>query len=86
MRSAGTSIAAHQAGLERVVQAGGQPISWVALACDLQRDWNRPETGADITQIVITERLSKEIGGRNRGEWGVRPINWEPHRAIGTSS
>ena len=28
---------AHRAGLERVVQAGGQPISWVALACELQR-------------------------------------------------
>jgi hypothetical protein len=41
-------------------QAGGQPISWVALACELQRDWSRQETVADIVQIVITERLSKE--------------------------
>jgi nicotinamidase-related amidase len=56
----GTSIEAHRAGLERVVQAGGQPISWVALACELQRDWNRQETVGDIVQIVITERLSKE--------------------------
>ena len=56
----GTSVEAHRAGLERVVQAGGQPISWVALACELQRDWNRQETVSDIVQIVITERLSKE--------------------------
>ena len=29
----GTSPEAHRAGLERVMQAGGQPISWVSLAC-----------------------------------------------------
>jgi nicotinamidase-related amidase len=29
----GTSLEAHRAGLERVVQAGGIPISWVSLAC-----------------------------------------------------
>ncbi len=53
----GTSEEAHRAGLERVVQAGGRPISWVALACELQRDWARGETVADIVQIVLTERL-----------------------------
>ena len=36
---AGTSVEAHRAGLERIVQAGAQPISWVSLACELQRDW-----------------------------------------------
>jgi nicotinamidase-related amidase len=53
----GTSKEAHRAGLERVVQAGGQPISWVALACELQRDWAREETVADVVEIVLTERL-----------------------------
>jgi len=37
----GTSLEAHRAGLERVVQADGQPISWVSLACELQRDQER---------------------------------------------
>ncbi len=55
----GTSEEAHRAGLERVVQAGGQPISWVALACELQRDWAREETVADVVEIVLTERLLK---------------------------
>jgi nicotinamidase-related amidase len=53
----GTSEEAHRAGLERVVQAGGRPISWVALACELQRDWARGETVADVVEIVLTERL-----------------------------
>jgi hypothetical protein len=48
------------AGLERVVQAGGRPISWVALAVELQRDWAREETVVDVIEIVLTERLLKE--------------------------
>jgi nicotinamidase-related amidase len=53
----GTSEEAHRAGLERVVQAGGRPISWVALACEFQRDWAREETVAEVVEIVLTERL-----------------------------
>jgi nicotinamidase-related amidase len=55
----GTSVEAHRAGLERVVQAGGKPISWVSFAAELQRDWAREETAADIVEIVLTERLLK---------------------------
>ena len=53
----GTSVEAHRAGLERVVQAGAQPISWVSLACELQRDWARVETVPEIVEIVLTDRL-----------------------------
>ncbi len=56
----GTSVEAHQAGLERVIQAGAKPISWVALAVELQRDWARQETVEGVVQIVLTERLLKE--------------------------
>src|ERR1700680_4914614 len=56
----GTSVEAHRAGIERVVQAGGVPIGWVSLACELQRDWNRVETVPQIVEIVLTERLLKE--------------------------
>ncbi len=56
----GTSAEAHRAGLERVVQAGGQPVSWVSLACELQRDWARQATVADVVEIVLTDRLRQE--------------------------
>jgi nicotinamidase-related amidase len=56
----GTSPEAHRAGLDRVMQAGGQPISWVSLACELQRDWARQDTVAAIIEIVLTDRLLKE--------------------------
>jgi nicotinamidase-related amidase len=56
----GTSVEAHRAGLERVVQSGGKPISWVSLGCELQRDWARVETVPGIVEIVLTERLLQE--------------------------
>jgi nicotinamidase-related amidase len=55
----GTSPEAHRAGLERIVQAGAQPISWVSLACELQRDWARLETVPEVVDIVLTTRLLK---------------------------
>ncbi len=56
----GTSLEAHNAGLQRVVQAGAKPTSWVALAVELQRDWARLETVQEVVQIVLSERLLKE--------------------------
>jgi len=56
----GTSPEAHRAGLERVTQAGGQPVSWVSLAVELQRDWARQDSVAAVVDIVLTDRLLKE--------------------------
>ena len=53
---AGTSLEAHRAGLERVVQAGAQPTGWVSLACELQRDWARQETVPGVVEIVLSDR------------------------------
>ena len=56
----GTSPEAHRAGLDRVIQAGGHPVSWVSLAVELQRDWARQETVQSVIEIVLTDRLLKE--------------------------
>jgi nicotinamidase-related amidase len=56
----GTSIEAHRAGLDRVLQRGASPVSWVSLAVELQRDWARLETVQQVVQIVLTERLLEE--------------------------
>ena len=56
----GTSVEAHRAGVERVVQAGAVPIGWVSLACELQRDWAREGTVEGVVDIVLNERLLKE--------------------------
>jgi nicotinamidase-related amidase len=40
----GTSVAAHEAALRRIEQAGGKLISKTQLYCELQRDWSREKT------------------------------------------
>jgi nicotinamidase-related amidase len=57
----GTSQLAHETGLQRVVQAGAQPISWVSLACEWQRDWARVGTVPQVVDLVLTSRLLKGI-------------------------
>jgi hypothetical protein len=42
------------------VQAGAQPISWVSLAGELQRDWARQQTVPALIEIVLTDRLLKD--------------------------
>ncbi|MDG4893602.1 hydrolase [Mesorhizobium sp. WSM4976] len=49
----GTSVVAHQAGLERIMQAGAVPVSWVQFACELQRDWLREKTAPGFAEIVF---------------------------------
>jgi nicotinamidase-related amidase len=51
---AGTSLEAHNAGLERIIQAGGKPTSWVQLICELQRDWDRKKTVSGFAEILFT--------------------------------
>ncbi|MEP9359600.1 isochorismatase family protein [Sphingomonas sp. KR3-1] len=50
----GTSKLAHEAGLQRIVQAGARPITWIQLACELQRDWNRAATAPGFAEIVFS--------------------------------
>jgi len=49
----GTSVEAHQAGLERVTRAGAQPTSVAQLLCELQRDWARKETVQPVLEILF---------------------------------
>lgn len=49
----GTSVTAHEAALRRIEQAGGKPITWVQLLCELQRDWARKETVPAFMNLFI---------------------------------
>ena len=50
----GTSVEAHRAALERIMQAGAQPTSVVQLLCELQRDWARTESVQPVGEILFT--------------------------------
>ncbi|MBD9537533.1 MAG: hydrolase [Stenotrophomonas sp.] len=50
----GTSLAAHDAALRRVEQAGAKLISVPQLFCELQRDWNRSGTAKQFMELFIS--------------------------------
>jgi len=39
--------------IRRLVAAGVQPITWLALAGELQRDWARTEHLGDVAQLFV---------------------------------
>jgi nicotinamidase-related amidase len=51
----GVSRVAHESAMQRMVQAGAVPISVLGLACELQRDWGRPE--ANRLRTIMREYL-----------------------------
>lgn len=50
--SGGVSKEAHDMAVQRMVQAGAKPITWVQYMLELQRDWARTETYVDVTNIA----------------------------------
>jgi len=50
---AGTSAVAHEWALQRMLQAGAHPVSWISVMCELQRDWNRAETAQGMIKIAL---------------------------------
>ena len=51
--SGGVSPEAHDMAVRRMVAAGAQPITWLALAGELQRDWARTERLGEVAQLFI---------------------------------
>jgi len=49
--SGGVSAEAHDMGIRRLVAAGAQPITWLALGGELQRDWARTERAAEVGKM-----------------------------------
>jgi len=44
---------AHDLAIQRMVQAGASPITWLALMLELQRDWGRSETASKVREIAL---------------------------------
>ena len=49
--SGGVSEEAHDMGIRRLVAAGAQPITWLGMAGELQRDWARTQYLPDVAKI-----------------------------------
>jgi nicotinamidase-related amidase len=50
--SGGVSVEAHEVAIQRMIQAGATPITWIVFMGELQRDWARTESLEDITAIL----------------------------------
>jgi nicotinamidase-related amidase len=50
--SGGVSKEAHDMSVQRMIQAGAQPITWLQYMLELQRDWARGETYAPVMDIA----------------------------------
>ena len=53
----GVSRTAHEYAMQRMVQAGVIPISVLGLACELQRDWGRPD--ANRLRTIMREYFGR---------------------------
>jgi nicotinamidase-related amidase len=51
--SGGVSAEAHDMAIRRLVAAGAQPITWLGMAGELQRDWARTERLGAVAQILF---------------------------------
>ncbi|MGW3451463.1 hydrolase [Streptomyces sp. NPDC001076] len=55
--SGGVTPQAHEHAVQRMVQGGAVPVTWVQVLLELQRDWARTKTYEAVTNVV------KENGG-----------------------
>ena len=51
--SGGVSVEAHDMAIRRLVAAGAQPITWLGMAGELQRDWARTAKLPEVAQILF---------------------------------
>src|SRR5918997_3554864 len=51
--SGGVSLEAHEVAIQRMVQAGGVPLTWTVFAAELQRDWARTATVPAYAQMLV---------------------------------
>jgi nicotinamidase-related amidase len=51
--SGAVSAEAHDMAIRRLVAAGAQPITWVGMAGELQRDWARTKYLGEVNQILL---------------------------------
>lgn len=77
--SGGTSVAAHNMSVQRMIQAGAVPITWQQFLLEMQRDWARKETYAGTTGIVM-----EHSGAYGSGvDYAITHVHKMPARKLG---
>ena len=50
--SGGASVESHEVAIQRMIAAGANMMTWMALASEWQRDWARLETAVKLTEVL----------------------------------
>lgn len=50
--SGAVSVEAHEVAIQRMVAAGANVMTWLAVAAEWQRDWARLDTAVAITEVI----------------------------------
>jgi nicotinamidase-related amidase len=58
----GTSKAAHDMSMQRIIQAGAVPVTWQQVLLEFQRDWARKETYNAVMDLVKEHSGAYGIG------------------------
>src|SRR4051812_1632097 len=77
--SGGTSKEAHDMSVQRLIQAGVVPVTWIQVLLEFQRDWARQETYNVVLDVAkahagaygIGIRYAKSIMGAHANEGGA---------------
>jgi nicotinamidase-related amidase len=57
----GCSVEAHEVAIQRMIRAGANMMTWLALMAEWQRDWARVETAGLVTDILIQHAAGSGI-------------------------
>jgi nicotinamidase-related amidase len=60
--SGATTTEAHNMAIQRMIQIGVAPITWVQFFCELQRDWARTETYQPVMELAKEHAGAYGIG------------------------
>ena len=72
--SAGTSTEAHERAIQRVVQAGAVPMTWIQTVLEWQRDWARKEHYDAVMNI-----MREHAGAYGQGvEYAATMVHGQP--------
>jgi nicotinamidase-related amidase len=50
--SGAVSVEAHEVAIQRMIAAGANMMTWMALAAEWQRDWARTEHAAELSEVL----------------------------------
>jgi nicotinamidase-related amidase len=59
--SGAVSVEAHEVAIQRMIAAGANMMTWLALAAEWQRDWARVETAIALNDVVLQHAAGSGI-------------------------